>query len=354
MKKIFLNLALTCVALASFQAIAQTPDTEKKTVISEKVTKKSKVRISHTGYSETAKAKTLEKFKAVLESSNVGNVELFDGSAAKYKDTSELDSVELGVIEVNAPISGLISSINRETSLDILTLPYLFNDYSDIEKFIKSPIANNILSDLNKKNKYSEYLAFLPGEPKVIVGPTLIKNINDMKGNGVLLEAKNNTLSKTFLAMGVPEDQIFTFAVTDLNKAINGESGYNAKFVSVSLNELNNPNLKNSKFKVSFNNYGYVFNVLTVNKRWFNSLPEDVKNNIRKSSAELAMFHINYAKESVEKTKENFKKNNIEYYEWKNEDIKQLKQKIIPLHEEYLKTSTKNYLSETYITLQAK
>ena len=133
MKKIFLNLALTCVALASFQAIAQTPDTEKKTVISEKVTKKSKVRISHTGYSETAKAKTLEKFKAVLESSNVGNVELFDGSAAKYKDTSELDSVELGVIEVNAPISGLISSINRETSLDILTLPYLFNDYSDIE-----------------------------------------------------------------------------------------------------------------------------------------------------------------------------------------------------------------------------
>ena len=175
-----------------------------------------------------------------------------------------------------------------------------------------------------------------------------------MKGNGVLLEAKNNTLSKTFLAMGVPEDQIFTFAVTDLNKAINGESGYNAKFVSVSLNELNNPNLKNSKFKVSFNNYGYVFNVLTVNKRWFNSLPEDVRNNIRKSSAELAMFHMNYAKESVEKTKENFKKNNIEYYEWKNEDIKQLKQKIIPLHEEYLKTSTKNYLSETYITLQAK
>ena len=127
MKKIFLNLALTCVALASFQAIAQTPDTEKKTVISEKVTKKSKVRISHTGYSETAKAKTLEKFKAVLESSNVGNVELFDGSATKYKDTSELDSLELGVIEVNAPISGLISSINRETSLDILTLPYLFN-----------------------------------------------------------------------------------------------------------------------------------------------------------------------------------------------------------------------------------
>ena len=50
----------------------------------------------------------------------------------------------------------------------------------------------------------------------------------------------------------------------------------------------------------------------------------------------------------------NFKKNNIEYYEWKNEDIKQLKQKIIPLHEEYLKTSTRNYLSETYITLQAK
>ena len=70
----------------------------------------------------------------------------------------------------------------------------MFNDYSDIEKFIKSPIANNILSDLNKKNKYSEYLAFLPGEPKVIVGPTLIKNINDMKGNGVLLEDRKSVV----------------------------------------------------------------------------------------------------------------------------------------------------------------
>jgi len=121
------------------------------------------------------------------------------GQLGNEKETTE--QTQLGAIQMNRISVAVLGAIVDD--VNVLSLPYLFRDVQHMEKFIDSPVGDELLDAItNKPNSRLVGLAWLgAGARSVFTTDKQVETVSDLEGLKIRIIA-NPLFSDTLAAMG--------------------------------------------------------------------------------------------------------------------------------------------------------
>lgn len=128
------------------------------------------------GYSQAAKV-----FEALVESRTGGNVdvqEFHSGTLGQERDLAE--AVKLGTLDMALLTPGIMS--NYEPSLALISLPYVFKDWSHVDRVLEGPIGDELSERLLKKAGIRKLGWYSHGYRDIFTTKKQIVKPVDMKG----------------------------------------------------------------------------------------------------------------------------------------------------------------------------
>lgn len=307
------------------------------------------IKLSHVVGKDAPKGIASEEFKKIMESKFPGRVyvEVYHDNKL-FKDREESEALELGVVNVVLPTSGKIATFYNVKEFELFDLPFLFNKTEDINKFTQSDEGQELLDFFNIKNKKLYAVTYWPNDFRDYVGSKFYKKPDDFKGQTARIQALG-TLKLFNDAIGVKDSIVLSFS--DLPKAMKKQGEYK---VDVSENPSSNTYeaklYESSKF-ITLSHHNVNTYVFLTNRRWFNSLPDDIKQGFVAAAKQSGIVHFDIAQKSSATDLVNLKKQGVQTYEWTPQEKLEFKKRAVAVHENYLININKDYLNKVYKTI---
>lgn len=193
-------------------------------------------------------------------------------SEQKYLEKNELEALELGLTNMVIISSNNMVEKYGLRDFEIFEIPFIFNGLNEFNKFNNSLVSEEILREVNKKNKNLYGLTFWAKNYRHVESNSDLTNYQNLKSKTFVLPATeiNTAVSMTFNPNN--QTKIFLDDIKDNNDIKN----------IIYSNMLSLPDYE--KFKVSEYNknvlltyHGIDTDIVLVNKRWFNKLSTDVQ-----------------------------------------------------------------------------
>lgn len=304
------------------------------------------IRLSHVVKDNAPKELAAEAFKQEMESKfpNRVKVEIYSDNKL-FKDKEETEALELGAVDVILPTSGKISSYYGVKEFELFDLPFLFDNTEEILKFTQSDSGQKLLNFLNNRNKNVVAITYWPNDFRNFNGSKFFKTPDDFKG--LTARTENEGIMKSFYdALGVKET--ITLPFSELPSAFSKKGEYKVDVAS-------NPNTnyytaklyENAKY-VTLSQHDVNTYVFLTNKRWFNSLPDDIKTGFVQAAKDSGVKNFEIAQQEGVKELNLLKQQGVQVYTWSKEEKEQFKKKAIFAHENYLKNINEQFLNEVY------
>jgi C4-dicarboxylate-binding protein DctP len=252
------------------------------------------IKFSHVVAENTPKGQMANKFKALVEQRLPGKVkvEVYPNSQL-FGDNKVLEAMLLGDVQLAAPS---LSKFKRYTKkLQIYDLPFLFNDMAAVERFQQGSAGQKLLGSMQKKGLLG--LGYLHNGMKQLSSSQPLKVPADAK-NLKFRIMSSDVLAAQFEAVDAvplkkPFSEVFTLLQT---KAIDGQENtwsniYSKKFFEVQ------PYITES-------NHGVLDYMVVSSTEFWNSMPEDIRNEVRKSLDEAIALGNQVAAQKAEEDKQ--------------------------------------------------
>ncbi len=109
------------------------------------------IKFSHVAAADTPKGQAAEQFKKLAEERTKGKVkvEVYPNSML-YKDKEELEALQLGSVQMLAPVPGKFGPIGLP-EFEAFDLPYLFPDIEALHKVYNGPVGAGMLKKLETR-----------------------------------------------------------------------------------------------------------------------------------------------------------------------------------------------------------
>ena len=335
MKKILIALAVFAL-FGSAQASTITVTTEKPLVI----------RLSHVVKDVTPKALASIEFKRIMEEKFPGRVIVEVSHDNKlFKDREESEALELGVVDVIVPTTGKVASLYKIPEFELFDLPFLFNTHADIAKFTNSTSGQKLIDRINSKSKTAYAVTYWANDFQNFFGSKPIKKPDDLKGLTAVVTS-GGTKSIFLNALGVKETLVLPFA--SVAKTLKKDGEYKADISSNTNSNFYSSKIYESSKYLTLSNHDVSLYVFLTNKRWLNSLPDDIKTGFLAAAKESGIYHFDAAQKAGSKDLEQAKKEGVNIYTLSADEKNQFKKKAISSHENYLKNINKEFLNEVY------
>lgn len=257
--------ALTGVALAG-PASAQSP------VI---------IKFSHVVATDTPKGKGAEKFKELAEKYTGGKVkvEIYPNSTL-YKDKEELEALQLGSVQMLAPSNSKFGPLGiRE--FEVFDLPYILPDLKTLRKVTEGPLGARLLKLLEPKgitglaywdNGFKQMSA-----NKKLVSPADYQGVKFRIQSSRVLQAQFKALSS------LPQVMAFSEVYQALQTGVvDGQENTWSNIYTQKMHEV-------QKY-ITETNHGYIGYVVIVNKKFWDDLPADIRDQLSKAMKEATAF----------------------------------------------------------------
>lgn len=231
------------------------------------------IKFSHVVAENTPKGQMANRFKELVEERLPGKVkvEVFPNSQL-FGDNKVLEAMLLGDVQMAAPS---LSKFKRYTKkLQVYDLPFLFNDLKTVERFQQSPEGQKLLSVTEKKGILG--LGYLHNGMKQLSASKPLRVPEDAK-NLKFRIMSSDVLAAQFKALDAmplkkPFSEVFTLLQT---KAIDGQENtwsniYSKKFYEVQ------PYITES-------NHGVLDYMVVTSAEFWNSLPDDIRGEVKKA-----------------------------------------------------------------------
>ena len=220
---------------------------------------------------ETPKSKAINQIVDSVKSKY--GIDLKVNSEQRYSEKNELEALELGL--TNMVIINTTSLVQKYgiRNYDVFELPFIFNDLNSFNKFNNSLISEDLLREVNKKNKNLYALTFWAKDYKHIQSNNQIKSYKDILNNSFVLEnTEINQKFKKLINNKTPN-------MVDLDEL--KENSMNKKIIystMLTLDEAEKSGFFNSGYKNVFLTYQNLeIDIILVNKRWFNKLSPETQ-----------------------------------------------------------------------------
>ena len=240
------------------------------------------IKFSHVVATDTPKGKASEKFKELAEKYTGGKVkiEIYPNSSL-YKDKEELEALQLGSVQMLAPSNSKFGPLGiRE--FEVFDLPYILPDLKTLRKVTEGPLGLRLLKQLDSKgitglaywdNGFKEMSA-----NKKLVTPADYQGVKFRIQSSRVLQAQFKTLGS------LPQVMAFSEVYQALQTGVvDGQENTWSNIYTQKMHEV-------QKY-ITETNHGYIGYVVIVNKKFWDDLPADIRDQLSKAMKEATDFN---------------------------------------------------------------
>jgi C4-dicarboxylate-binding protein DctP len=239
------------------------------------------IKFSHVVASDTPKGKAADKFKELAEKYTNGKVkvEVYPNSTL-YKDKEELEALQLGAVQMLAPSNSKFGPIGIK-EFEVFDLPYILPDLKTLRKVTDGALGNRLLKLLDSKgmtglaywdNGFKQMSA-----NKKLVAPADYKGLKFRIQSSKVLEAQFRTLG------AIPQVMAFSDVYQALQTGVvDGQENTWSNIYTQKMHEV-------QKY-ITTTNHGYIGYVVVVNKKFWDGLPADIRDELSKAMTEATAF----------------------------------------------------------------
>jgi len=239
------------------------------------------IKFSHVVAADTPKGKAAEKFKELAEKYTAGKikVEIYPNSTL-YKDKEELEALQLGAVQMLAPSNSKFGPIGvRE--FEVFDLPYILPDLATLRKVTDGPLGAKLLKLLEPKGMTG--LAYWDNGFKQMTANKKLIAPADYKGVKFRIQSWK-VLEAQFRALGaIPQVMAFGEVYQALQTGVvDGQENTTSNIYTQKMHEV-------QKY-LTTTNHGYIGYVVVVNKKFWDSLPADIRAQCEQAMREATAF----------------------------------------------------------------
>lgn len=239
------------------------------------------IKFSHVVATDTPKGKGAEKFKELAEKYTGGKVkvEVYPNSTL-YKDKEELEALQLGSVQMLAPSNSKFGPLGiRE--FEVFDLPYILPDLKTLRKVTEGPLGAKLLKLLDAKGITG--LAYWDNGFKQMSANKPLKTPADYKGLKFRIQS-SKVLEAQFRTLGaIPQVMAFSEVYQALQTGVvDGQENTWSNIYTQKMHEV-------QKY-ITETNHGYIGYVVIVNKKFWDDLPADIRDQLSKAMKEATAF----------------------------------------------------------------
>jgi C4-dicarboxylate-binding protein DctP len=257
------------------------------------------IKFSHVVAADTPKGKAADKFKELAEKYTDGKVkvEVYPNSTL-YKDKEELEALQLGAVQMLAPSVSKFGPIGIK-EFEVFDLPYLLPDSKNVRKVTEGPLGTKLLKLLDAKGMTG--LAYWDNGFKQMSANKKLIAPADYKGLKFRIQS-SKVLEAQFRALGaIPQVMAFSDVYQALQTGVvDGQENTWSNIYTQKMHEV-------QKY-ATVTNHGYIGYIVVVNKKFWDGLPADIRDELSKAMQEATEYGNNQSAKENDDALEAIKK----------------------------------------------
>ncbi len=265
--------ASACIAAAAFALGLTVPATAQQPIV---------IKFSHVAAADTPKGQAAEQFKKLAEERTKGRVkvEVYPNSTL-YKDKEELDALQLGSVQMLAPVPGKFGPIGLP-EFEAFDLPYLFPDIEAVHKVYNSPVGVSLLKKLETKGLVG--LGFWDNGFRVMSANKPIHVPADMKGLKMRINSSKVNAAIMKALGAVPQTVAFSEVYQALETGVvDGTEG--------PLSNLYTQKQYEVQKQVTLTYHTISNYVVVTNKKFWDGLPPDIRTTLEGAMKDASLLN---------------------------------------------------------------
>ena len=226
------------------------------------------IKFSHVAAADTPKGQAAEQFKKLAEERTKGKVkvEVYPNSML-YKDKEELEALQLGSVQMLAPVPGKFGPIGLP-EFEAFDLPYLFPDIEALHKVYYGPVGAAMLKKLETRGLVG--LAFWDNGFRVMSANRQIHVPAEMKGLKMRINSSKVNAAIMKSVGAIPQTMAFSEVYQALDTGVvDGTEG--------PLSNLYTQKQYEVQKHVTLTYHTISNYVVVVNKKFWDGLPPDIR-----------------------------------------------------------------------------
>jgi C4-dicarboxylate-binding protein DctP len=285
------------------------------------------IKFSHVVSEFTPKGLAARRFAELVHERTQGRVEVqVYPNSQLYMDGEETDALMNNHVQIIAPATAKMTEIFPE--LNIFDLPFLFENYEQVHKYIDSEAGQKLLEEVRGQGMIS--LAMWDNGFKVMTANRPLHTPEDFNGLRFRI-MPSRVLDAQFVQLGaqardIPFSDVFMALERQMvDAAENTPSNiYSKKFFHV-------------QDHMTISNHGYLGYIVLTNEQFWSGLPEEIRDILEETMAEVTQWERNIAEEQNKRDLELIiSSGEIEVYELSTSERLAWKAALLPVHQLFL------------------
>jgi C4-dicarboxylate-binding protein DctP len=245
------------------------------------------IKFSHVVATETPKGQAANYFKKLAEERTKGRVKIeVYANSSLYKDKEEMEALQLGAVQMLAPSLAKFAPLGVK-DFELFDLPFIFDNYQALHKITQGPIGQKLLQKLEPKGLHG--LAYWDNGFKVMSANKPLKTPADFRGQKMRIQS-SKVLDSQMRSMGaIPQVMAFSEVYQALQTGVvNGTENPPSNLYTQKMYEV-------QKY-VTLSDHGYLGYAVIVNKKFWASLPADIRSILEGAMKDATKFANDVAK----------------------------------------------------------
>jgi C4-dicarboxylate-binding protein DctP len=226
------------------------------------------IKFSHVVAQHTPKGQAADYFKKIAEERTKGRVkiEVYPNSQL-YKDKEEMEALQLGAVQMLAPSLAKFAPLGVK-EFELFDLPFIFDNYSELHKITQGPIGAKLLKLLEARGVKG--LAYWDNGFKVMSANKPLRNPADFRGLKMRIQSSKVLDSEMRSVGAMPQVLAFSEVYQALQTGVvDGTENPPSNLYTQKMHEV-------QKY-VTLSDHGYLGYAVIVNKKFWASLPADIR-----------------------------------------------------------------------------
>ena len=284
------------------------------------------IKFSHVVSPDTPKGKGAVRFKELAEKYTEGKVvvEVYPNSQL-YKDKEELEALQLGAVHMLAPSLAKFGPLGvRE--FEVFDLPFIFQNRDDLRKVTEGPVGRMLLDKLEPKG--IKGLSYWDNGFKVMSANSPLKSVDDFLGLKMRIQS-SKVLEAQFKALdAVPQVMAFSEVYQALQTGVvDGTENPPSNMYTQKMHEVQK--------HATVSNHGYLGYAVIVNKKFWEGLPDDVRQGMEKAMDEATVYANDIAEqENNDSMKAMEESGKTTFYQLSDAEREEWVKQLRPVHKE--------------------
>ena len=282
------------------------------------------IKFSHVVAADTPKGKAADMFakKAAELTGGKVKVEVYANSTL-YKDKEEMEALQLGAVQMLAPSLAKFGPLGVK-EFEVFDLPFIFNGYDDLHKVTNGPVGKQLLSKLEPKGIRG--LAFWDNGFKSFSANSPIKTPADLKGKKMRIQS-SKVLEEQMRSVGsMPQVMAFSEVYQALQTGVvDGTENPISNLYTQKMHEVQK--------HLTLTEHGYLGYAVIVNKKFWDGLPADVRQQLDEAMVQATRYANQIAKVENDTALENVRKSGkTQIHTPSAAERAEFKKALVPVH----------------------